>query len=236
MTERTKLVLAIVLFSLLLVAVADLIPTRELAIDLIVQIRDSGAMAPIIYVCIFVIAAIAGFSRTVLTIIAGVVFEPAVAIAVVIVSALISFLGTFMLARSFAADWVAARLDKIPSARKLMTAVEENGFRMLMLMRLNPFVPGIVNGYGFGLTSIKLPAYLIASMLGSLPLTLIYVYLGWAGGATMLRPSGEASSLQQGTLLLGAGLSILMLIAITMYGRKTIAAVSNDAAQKDNKQ
>lgn len=229
MSTKTKYALTSLFFVALFFTAIYLIPAKEIAIDLIARIRAHGAIAPVVYFFVYLVAAVSGFSRTVLTIIAGIIFEPLVAFLVVIVSTMVAFMCTFMLARYFAAGWVAARLEKISAAKSLMSAVEKHGFRMLVLMRLNPFVPGIVNGYGFGMTSIRPLPYFVASMVGSLPLILIYIYLGWAGGEALLYAGAEAESLQSGTLVFGVVLSALMLIAISWYGRRAIASANTDA-------
>lgn len=228
MTDKTKYALTAGFVAVLFAAVIYLLPAKEIAIELIAHIRSYGSIAPAVFFCVFVAAAVMGFSRSVLTIIGGILFEPLLAVLVVLLSTMVSFACTFMLAKNFAADWVAARLEKIPASKTMMAAVEQHGFRMLVLMRLNPFVPGIVNGYGFGMTSIRFVPYLAASLLGSLPLTLIYVYLGWAGGQSILRADAEPASLQSGTLLFGVILSVAMLIGIAWYGRRATAMTAID--------
>lgn len=227
MGRNTKTGLALLLAIAAVAAVVYLLPAKELAIDLITRIRGAGAVAPLLFFFVYVSAAVLGFSRTVLAIVAGIVFNPVVAFAVVLIAMMASFMATYTLARFFLEEWVAARLENIPVARGLMQAVEDNGFRMLVMMRMNPFVPGFVNGYGFGLTSIRPLTYLLGSVIGSIPLTLIYLYLGWAGGEAMLRSGGQSQQLQEGTMLFGIGLSVVMLVAITWYGRRTLAAAES---------
>ena len=227
MSKNRKIELIAVLFAAALAAMVYFLPAREIAADLITRIRATGAIAPVVFFFLYVLAAIVGFSRTVLAIVAGIIFNPVVAFFVLLTAMITAFLCTYMLARHFLSDWVSKRLEKIPLARDLLAAVEDNGFRMLVMMRLNPFVPGFVNGYGFGLTAIKPATYLLASVLGSIPLTLIYLYLGWAGGEAMLRSTGEAQKLQEGTMLFGVGLSVVMLILITWYGRRAIVAAAS---------
>lgn len=228
MNAKTKFVLATLVIGALLVAATYFFPAREVAIDLIEQVRSYGPSAPVVYFLLHLVASIGGVSRTILTIVAGILFEPVIAFVVVTGSMMIAFMATFMAARYFVADWVQAKLDKTPAARQLMSAVEENSFRMLVLMRLNPFIPGIVNGYGFGLTSMKPMTYFLASVVGSLPLNLIYIYLGWAGGTAILRSGAETTNLQTGTIWFGAIVSVVMLVAITWYGRRAIAATGNN--------
>ncbi len=231
MSRRVRYALAALLLVAVFFAFIHFFSARDIAIDLITRIRAYGAIAPVVYSCVYLIAAVAGFPRTLLTIVAGIVFEPVVAFVVVMVSIMAVFMCTFLIARYFAADWVTSRLEKIPVAKRLMSAVEQHGFRMLVLMRLNPFVPGIVNGYGFGMTSIKPLPYFVASVVGQLPLILIYVYLGWAGGEAILHAGAEAETMRYGTLLFGVTLSLLMLIAIAWYGRRMIDSAGTDMPQ-----
>ena len=75
------------------------VPAREIAIDLTTQNHGYGALAPALTFCVLVITVIAGFSRTVLIVIAGVVFKTAMTNATAIVSMLVSFPATFVPAR-----------------------------------------------------------------------------------------------------------------------------------------
>jgi len=230
-SRNTRISLVIIAVSAALVAILTLLPAREIAVDLITQIRGAGAAAPVIFFFVFVFASLLGFSRTVLTIAAGIAFDPVVAFTVVMAALMTAFMCSYLLARGLLADWVAARLEKMPTARDLMTAVEDNSFRMLVMMRMNPFVPGFVNGYGFGLTAMRPLTYFLASVVGSIPLTLIYLYLGWASGEAILRSGGESEKMQEGTMLFGVGLSVLMLILIIWYGRRTIVAAGSGHAE-----
>lgn len=220
--SHTKAALLVLLVVVLIAVAVYLIPARELAVDVITRVRSYGAIAPVVYFFFFIAAAIAGISRTLLTIVAGILFSPVVAVVVVMAALMATFTITFMVARYFAADWVATRLEKIPTAKALLSAAEEHGFRLLLLMRLNPFVPGVVNDYGFGLTSIRPRTYFSASLLGALPLSIIYTYLGWAGGQSMLHAGSETQGLQSATLIAGVVLSVILIVAISWYGWRRI--------------
>lgn len=220
---RTKIQLILgLIVTAALVTVGLLVPVRDIADDLIGWVRSYGTMASVVYCCIFLLAAIVGFSRTVLTIIAGIIFEPVTALLAVIISSMAAFMTTFLLSRYFIADWVSRRLGKIPIAEKCMEAVEDQGFVMLVMMRLNPFIPAFVNGYGFGLTSIGPWKYLLASLLGSLPLILVFIYLGWAGGKAFLLGGAESETLEAGTLVFGVVVSVVTLVFISWYARRVI--------------
>ncbi len=213
-----------------LVAVVYFLPAKEIAVDLVRTIRSYGPVAPVVFFMLYIIAAIIGFPRTVLAILAGIIFTPLTAVIVLMVSMMAAFMATFWLSRHLAADWVAARLESIPIAKALLREVEQNGFKVLALMRMNPFVPAFINGYGFGLTRISPLSYFTASVLGSLPLNMIYIYLGWAGGTAILGDSPDASALQEGTLWAGVALSALLLVAVGWYGRRSIGSVFSQEA------
>lgn len=209
----------------LVAAIVFIAQEADLASGLVDRVNSYGAVAPLIYVLVYIILAVGGFPRSVLAVVSGILFDPIVAVIAVSIAILITFVVTFMLARYYAGNWVEKKLEKIPTARKLMSAVEENGLRLLVLMRMNPFVPGFVNGYGFGLTSIDFRSYILGSMVGSLPLNLIYVYLGWTGGRAILLDIDGGEGMQTGNLVLGLVVSTLAFAVIAYYGRRALKSV-----------
>jgi len=69
-------------------------------------------------------------------------------------------------------------------------AIGELGPKLVFLLRLNPLIPFNLSNYLYGLTAVKFWPYVLASWIGMLPGTLLYVYLGAAGKAGL---SGAAS-------------------------------------------
>ena len=56
-------------------------------------------------------------------------------------------------------------------------AVGEQGAVVVLLTRLSPIFPFSLLNYGLGLTQVKLSHYVLASWLGMIPGTVLYVYL-----------------------------------------------------------
>ena len=98
----------------------------------------------------------------------------------------------FLLGRSFARDWVGARLATMPRFAALDQAIAERGAVVVFLTRLAPIFPFNLLNYALGLTQIRLRQYVLASWLGMMPGTLLYVYLGSI--------ASDLSSLLQGDL------------------------------------
>ena len=58
-------------------------------------------------------------------------------------------------------------------------AVARNGFRVILLLRLDPiFLPFAPLNYALGLTGVRFRDYLLASWLGMFPASVLYVYFG----------------------------------------------------------
>lgn len=65
--------------------------------------------------------------------------------------------------------------------RDLDARVSAHGFGAVLLMRLVPLIPFTTANYAFGLTSIPLTSYALATALGIVPGTAIYVAVGAFG-------------------------------------------------------
>jgi uncharacterized membrane protein YdjX (TVP38/TMEM64 family) len=70
-------------------------------------------------------------------------------------------------------------------------AVAAQGWKIVGLTRLSPVFPFNLLNYAFGLTQVKLKHYVIASWLGMLPGTIMYVYIGSLAGDLATLGSGE---------------------------------------------
>jgi uncharacterized membrane protein YdjX (TVP38/TMEM64 family) len=93
---------------------------------------------------------------------------------------------------SLVADWVPfalARRHGRARARAALTRrtidvdtldalVRRRGFAMVALLRLSPVVPFNVMNYLLGLTSVSTRTYLVASLVGSTPACLFFVWMG----------------------------------------------------------
>lgn len=216
---RWLLIIAVVTGSLILLW--KLLPVEDYLRASIGWIDEQGSAAVVAFYFVYVAAALTGIPRTILNIAAGVLFSYPVALATVLVAAATAYLSTFYLARTFLSDWVRQRVGSSESVQRVLKLVEEEGFKLVFLMRVNPFIPGVVKGYGLGTTDIRFATYFPASLLGFLPIALVHVYVGWAGGAAMLYDAGESSPLHQ-WLLYGGIAASLILVAIVYFSYRAM--------------
>src|SRR5690242_9009796 len=87
----------------------------------------------------------------------------------------------FLAARYLLRDKIQALLNRRPKYRKLDRAVADDGWQVVLLMRLSPIVPFNLQNYALGVTAIPFMQYLTATLIGIAPGIAIYVYFGIFG-------------------------------------------------------
>lgn len=175
--SRTRLV-AWVVFAVAAVVVATRLPVADLAVHLVNWIRDAGTTGILVFALVYVIATVAMLPGSLLTLGAGFVYGPLFGTLLVSPVSVVAATCAFLLGRSIARDWVARRVAAAPRFGAIDHAVEREGFKIVALLRLSPLVPFNLLNYALALTRVRLRDYVLASWLGMLPVTLLYVYLG----------------------------------------------------------
>lgn len=145
------------------------------------QIAEWGALAPIGFFLLYVLATVAFIPGLVVTLLAGLAFGKWWGTLVVSLASTFGATLAFLIARYMARDLVEGFLSKQAWFNKFKGSVEEDGFFFVIFVRLVPLFPFNGLNYACGLVPLKLRDYVIGSMLGMLPGTFAYVYLGETG-------------------------------------------------------
>ena len=187
-------------------------------------IRDLGAIGPLVFAGIYVIAAVALVPGSILTLGAGVVFGIVKGTLVVIVSATLGATAAFLVGRYLARDWVASRIKGNEKFQAIDRGVAEEGWKIVGLTRLSPVFPFNLLNYAFGITRVSLKDYVLASFFGMLPATLMYVYIGSLAGDLATLGAADRSRTPGELLLYAVGLvaTILVTVYITRIARKAL--------------
>lgn len=231
----------VVVLPLVLLLLWKTLPMTEYARELIDWVEDKGIVGVAGFWLIYVIAAVLGIPRTPMHVLAGVVFSFPIAMLVVLVGAASAHSTTFWIARTVAHDWVCRKLESAPQAARVLDLVDEECFKLVLLVRMNLFIPGVLKGYGFGTTEVPYWKYLAASVLGFLPIGLAHVYLGWAGGMAVLDGNGEFSDVQKWMIAGGVVVSVILVAGVYYYGRRLLkkrypTRSSEDGADENGRQ
>ena len=137
-----------------------------------------GPWSLAVYVAIYLIGSPIPMLSTVFSAAGGLIFGPVAGPFIVILTATISSLIPFMLARSLGREWVEARLQGKNLEDVYKQSEGGKGFTFILLMRLVPVIPWEIQNYIAGLTKISVVTFLLATILGILPLSTSLVLLG----------------------------------------------------------
>lgn len=158
-------------------------------------------LAPLVFILLQVAASLIFIPRTFLGIAAGLMFGFLWGSVLAITGALAGAAAGFALWR-----WIGegqVDLEKTPWLGPLLEKAERDGWRMVAIVRLIPALPHSVANTALALTRIGWADYLIGSFLGMLPMTLVQVDIGTAGGQMLQGSSGWVVSLVLLALLFG---------------------------------
>lgn len=163
--------------------------------------------------------------RIVLCVLAGATFG-LVAIPIVIPSTTLGALIAFLTARSIGGKFVQRWIGRKRLLKQISGAVDQEGWRIVALMRLGVPVPGAVTNYLFGLTNINWWAFTWATFLFCMPQVILFVCLGAAGRAAMLDDS--TSVIAQAIIALGVVTSASIVVLVAKRARAAFAELRDE--------
>lgn len=160
---------------------AVLLPVKEWIAFFLAWIRGFGVAGAFVYALAYVAGTVLLVPGTALTAAAGLLYGPVFGVLLVSPASVAGATLAFLIGRYFARGWVESKLAKYPRFSAIDRAVERRSFKVVLLLRLQPvFLPFALLNYALGVTSVRLRDYVLASWLGMLPATILYVYLGSA--------------------------------------------------------
>ena len=216
--------IALGLGLILLTVVISLLPVAEWVKTFTDWIRHLGIAGAFIFIGVYALAAILFLPGEIFTIAAGLVYGVAGGTVVALAGATLGAALAFLVARYL----LRARIEKLAEKNKKFGTIDEaigkQGWKIVGLLRLCPLIPFNVSNCFYGISSIGFWPYLIASALGMLPGTLLYVYLGVIGQAGLGGGKNGHSPLEWTFL----GIGLLATIAVTVF----VSRVAQKALKK----
>jgi uncharacterized membrane protein YdjX (TVP38/TMEM64 family) len=88
---------------------------------------------------------------------------------------------SFAMSRWMAGHWFRRRFSGNAMLRALEPAVEQEGWKIILLSQLHPLFPTSLINYLYGLTRIPFRTYMFWALMGRAPGLFLYVYLGTLG-------------------------------------------------------
>lgn len=173
----------IILIGLIIIITASLILTKDYwnkytnLHNFVTLLKSYGKYAVILFLLIFSLKPFAiVIPSAMLSMAGGILFGPTEGFLLNMTGFFISGTLAFYLARFLGKDFV----DNILKGKvlNLNNSMEKNGFKILFLLRLPPVLPYDPLSYTCGLSKIKYPAFILASLLGVIPETICYSFMG----------------------------------------------------------
>lgn len=174
-------------------------------------IHGLGPWGPALFITAYVLATLCFVPGSVLTLGAGALFGVVPGSIYVSAGATLGAAAAFWVGRHLARNAVARRLAGNDRFAAIDEAVAREGWKIIALTRLSPVFPFVLLNYAFGLTRVKFRHYVLASWIGMMPGTVMYVYLGSLAGAA----AGGQTRTMLDWLFYGSGL--LATLAVTGF-------------------
>lgn len=188
------------------------------------RVADLGPWGPVLFVLLYVLATVLFVPGLILTTGAGVLFGVVRGSLLVSVASTLGATAAFLIGRYFAREWVSEKIQGNSRFEAIDRAVAEEGWKIVGLTRLTPVFPFNLLNYAFGLTRVSLKAYVFASWIGMIPVTVMYVYVGSLAGDLATLGTGQRSrTLAEWIfLVIGLGVAVVLTFYITRIARRAL--------------
>ena len=187
-------------------------------------VAELGPWGPIAFLLVYVAATVLLLPGIILTLGAGFVFGLGWGTVLVSVSSTLGATASFLVGRHLARDWVAGKMRAYPRFAAVDEAVASEGWKIVGLTRLSPVFPFNLLNYAFGITQVKVRHYVLASWLGMLPGTILYVYIGsLAGDLATLGEEGRTRTTEESVFyVVGFLAALAVTIQVTRLARRAL--------------
>ncbi|HSH68339.1 MAG TPA: TVP38/TMEM64 family protein [Deferrisomatales bacterium] len=216
---------AIAVAVVAVLAAARYFNVQELLARALGWIEAQGAVGAVVFVGLYVLACVFLIPGSVLTLGAGAVYGVVQGSLLVSLASTLGATAAFLVGRYLARDWVARKIAGNEKFGAIDEGVAREGWKIVGLTRLSPVFPFNLLNYAYGLTRVSLRAYLLASWIGMMPGTLLYVYLGSLAGslATLGSSGGERSPAQWALYGVGLAATLAVTVYITRIAKAALA-------------
>ena len=187
-------------------------------------VQKNGALGAAVFIAIYIICTVLFVPGSVLTLGAGAVFGVVKGSIFVSIASTLGAAGAFLIGRYLARDWISKKIEGNKKFKAIDEAVAKEGWKIVGLTRLSPAFPFTLLNYAYGLTRVSLRDYFLASWIGMIPGTVMYVYLGSAAGEGIKAAAGENTSSpgEMALKIVGLIATIIVTVFVTKIAKKAL--------------
>jgi uncharacterized membrane protein YdjX (TVP38/TMEM64 family) len=189
-------------------------------------VGQMGLAGIFIFIGVYAVATVLLAPGAILTIGAGFAFGLWKGFLAVSAGATLGASLAFLVARFIARDKIQTMAQRNDKFRRIDTAIGKQGPKLIFLLRLSPVIPFNLSNYFYGLTGVRFWPYVLASWIGMMPGTFLYVYIGTAGKAAVAAAAGGEAvkhGWQYWTFLsIGLTATVIVTIWVTKIARDAL--------------
>ena len=217
-----------------LIVLVRLLPVNEVLESFNNWVKDLGPTGYFVFGIGYILATVLFLPGSVLTLGAGFIFGVIKGSIIVWVSATIGASLAFLVARYLLRSQIMEKFGKHSKFRAVDSAIGEKGGKIVLMLRLSPIFPFNMLNYLLGLTAVRFWHYVLASWIGMLPGTVLYVYLGYVGKASIEAASGGEGQTPWQLVYLMVGLLVTFVVTlyVTKIARKALKSSHLDATDE----
>lgn len=168
-----------------------------------------GIWAVPLFISTYVLVTVLGLPITIHTLTGGMVFGLGWGSLWSTLAATLGAVGAFCLTRYLFRDWAAAKFGQHKLLKKWHQALEHHPFSLVLSLRFAPIAPFNIINFLLALTAINLKIYTLGTLIGVIPGTIAYTWLG-ASGKTALQGSDASSFILASVFLVFLSVSPLL--------------------------
>lgn len=187
-----------------------------------------GFIGMVVFALAYAVATVLMLPGSVLTLAGGAAFGLVSGFAVISVGATLGAALAFLVSRFVARKHVESWISEKPSFGVIDKAVAKQGWKIVFLTRLSPVFPFNFQNYAYGLTSVPFAHYCLASWIGMIPGTFLYVYFGTLGRSGLEAASGAGGGAETLQLVLQVA-GLLATLAVTVLITRTAKRALKEA-------
>jgi uncharacterized membrane protein YdjX (TVP38/TMEM64 family) len=223
MKARTGAKLAVALLIVTALLSLRALPLSEWLAALNGWVAELGPAGLLLYAVVYALATVLLLPGSLLTLAAGAAFGLFSGFVSVWLGATLGLALAFLVSRHFARrrveDWIRSK----PRFKAVDRAIAQEGWKIVFLTRLSPVFPFNFQNYAYGLTRIAFWPYALASTVGIVPGTFLYVYLGSVGRSGLEAAAGEnVQTLRLVLRIVGLVATVLVTLYITRIATRAL--------------
>lgn len=222
--KQLKTIVIIIAVVALLVVAQKLFNVQQLLINALDWIKELGPLGLAVFIIIYILATVLFIPGSLLTLGAGFIFGIVKGSICVSIASTLGATLAFLVGRYLARGWVSKQIEGNEKFKAIDEAVAGEGWKIVGLARLSPIFPFNLLNYAFGVTQVSLRDYFLASWIGMMPGTVMYVYFGSLAESLATLGQGEKTPLEW--TLFGVGL--VATVAVTVY----VTKIAKDALNR----